>query len=248
MTTSTTTTTSTSTSPRHAYESNRARIAELWNEARPIVPGDPADQYLRQCGALPAAGPRIAWPEPLRFHPAIDYWHQPQGGTAEFVGQFPALLAALVIDAPAPGRGCPPETHAVALQRIYLGPGGTLAPVRAPIKMTGSAGPGRRAAARLAPVAGPAATLGVAVGVVNAMRLGRACRIPVWAVPNAAALAHVHWPRNVASLYVFADADTPAQQGPAAELARKAKACGLNVFSLMTCASTGRAMPRTTNA
>lgn len=55
-----TTSTSHATSPRHAYESNRARIAELWSEARPIVPGDAADLYLRQSGALPAAGPRIA--------------------------------------------------------------------------------------------------------------------------------------------------------------------------------------------
>ncbi|GAA3997179.1 hypothetical protein GCM10022279_21060 [Comamonas faecalis] len=229
------------THPRHAYEANRARIAALWGQARPIQPGDAADLYLRGQGVAPPAGQAAPWPEALRFHPALDYWDAPPGAPAELCGKHPALLAALSINAPA--RGAPLAVHTVALQRIYLDSCGALAPVWAPIKLTGKDGPSRCAALRLAPVAGRGASLGVAVGLVPALRMGSACRMPVWAVLNAAALAHVHWPRGVDSLYVFLDADDPNQAAPGAELARKAKACGVQVFTLFTCGHTDQAAP-----
>lgn len=235
--------TATATSPRHAYEANRARIAALWAQARPIAPGDVADLYLRRAGALPPGGPQAAWPAALRLHPALEYWRLPSGGQAACLGRFPALLAALETDAFPAGLAGPAQPHCVALQRTYLAPGGELAAVAAPIKLTGKDGPSRRAALRLAPVAPQSATLGVAVGVVHALRMGNAARIPVWAVPDAAALAHVSWPRHTARLYVFLNADDPAQCAPGAVLARKASACGLEVFTLMTCPRTAQPRP-----
>ncbi|MGD9773854.1 DUF7146 domain-containing protein [Diaphorobacter sp.] len=231
------------TDPRHAYEVNRARIAAVWAQARLIVAGDAADMFLRRSGALPPGGKGAAWPNALRMHPALDYWRPQQGGPGECIGRFPALLAALELDTHPHGLTAPPVPHTVALQRIYLTPDGALAHVPAPIKLTGKDGPSRCAALRLVPVAQRGATLGIAVGVVPALRMGHACRIPVWAVPDAAALAHVRWPRRTACLYVFVNADDPAQHAPAAQLARKATACGLEVFTLMTCAVEAPAEP-----
>lgn len=212
---------------RHAYEVNRERIADRWAQARPIVPGDAADRFLRASGAAPL-GQVAAWPEALRLHPALDYWTTGPNGSATCQGRFPALLTPLHIDTYPLGLRAPAVPHAVALQRIYLAPGGTLAPVPSPIKRTGTAGPGMGAAVRLAPCEG--STLGVAVGVVPALRIARALRIPVWAVPDAAALAHVRWPRAARTLHVFADPRDGAQWAASAELARKATACGLHVL------------------
>jgi hypothetical protein len=142
---------------RHAYEVNRERIANLWAQAHTVAPGDAADQYLRANGALPHGA---AWPEALRMHPALDYWMPgPQGG-AICQGRFPALLAPLHIDTFPQGLRAPAVLHAVALLRMYLAPGGTLAPVPAPIKRTGAAGSGTGAAVRIAPCDSAPATLG----------------------------------------------------------------------------------------
>ncbi|WP_326538611.1 DUF7146 domain-containing protein [Pseudorhodoferax sp.] len=215
---------------RHAYEVNRERIASLWAQARPIAPGDAADLYLRANGAAPL-GAATTWPETLRMHPALDYWTPGPQANATCQGRFPALLAPLHIDTYPLGLRAPAVPHAVALLRVYLAPGGTLAPVPAPIKRTGTAGPGMGAAVRLAPCDGHAnCALGVAVGVVPALRIARALRLPVWAVPDATALAQVRWPRSARTLHVFADPREPAQWAAGAELARKANACGLHVL------------------
>ena len=225
------------TDPRHAYEANRARIAAVWAQAQPIAPGDAADKYLRCNDVRPSGGDGEAWPDALRLHPALEYWHQPPGGPAVCKGRFPALLAALELDVYPHAWAAQSMPHTVALQRTYLAPDGALASVPAPVKLTGKDGPSRCAAVRLAPVDPPADALGVAVGVVTALRMAHACRLPVWAVPDAAALAHVRWPRHVARVYVFVEVDTADQHAPAAQLVRKATACGLEAFNFMTCAA-----------
>ena len=218
---------------RHAYELNHQRIAGLWAQAQPVVAGDAADLYLRGNGAVPLVPG--AWPASLRLHPALDYWQVARNGIAVREGQFPALLVLLQIDVFPHGVHRPAVQHAVALQRIYLTADGALAPVASPIKLTGAAGPSQGAAAQLAPVpacADTASGWGVAVGVCAALRIGRATRMPVWAVPDAAALAHVRWPRGARSAHLFIDPREPAQWQPAAELARKASACGLDVYPM----------------
>lgn len=219
--------------PRHAYETNRQRIAALWAQAGPIAAGDAADRFLKASGAAPL-GAAQAWPETLRMHPALEYWQVGADGRAVCQGSFPALLASLGIDTFPRGLRAPSEFHAVALERFYLTPGGVLAPVPAPIKRTGAAGPGMGAAVRLAPGCADLATLGVAVGVVPALRIARAMCMPMWAVPDAAALSHLRWPRTARTLYVFTDPHEPAQWAAGTELARKASACGLQVLQSST--------------
>lgn len=211
---------------QHAYELNRQRIAQLWSEAQPIASGDAADHYLLRQGV------HGAWPDTLRLHSALEYWHTDSQGRASCIGTFPALLAALEIDVHPHGLFKPAVRHTVALQRFYLTPRGTPAPVPSFIKATGTDGHIKGAAVRLsAPrVQADGVVLGVAVGVVSALRFAAAVRMPVWAVADAAALAHFRWPREVTHLHVFTDTSEAAHAVPACELARKAARCGLTSY------------------
>ena len=168
---------------RHAYEVNRARIASSWAEAQPVSPDDAADRYLARSGAAQGA-----YLEALRLHPALDYWHMQADRTAACLGRFPALLALFKVDTYPHGLRCAPVPQAVALQRIYLAADGSLAPVPAPIKLTGKAGPALGACARLAHADSGSRVMGMAVGIAPALRIAQAARMPVWAVPDAARL------------------------------------------------------------
>lgn len=214
------------TNLRHAYELNRQRIAQLWSEAKPITAGDAASRYLVRQGV------HGEWPDTLRLHPALEYWHNDSQGRAVCVGSFPALLAALQIEVRAHGLSQPAAHHTVALQRFYLSARGTPAPVPAFIKATGTDGHIKGAAVRLAAprVQADGVVLGVAVGVVSALRFAAALRMPVWAVSDPAALAHFRWPRRVTHLHVFTDTSDAAHAVPACELARKAARCGLSCY------------------
>lgn len=213
---------------RHAYEVNRARIASLWAEARPVSADDAAGRYLARSGVAQGT-----WPAALRLHPALDYWHMQADRKPVCLGQFPALLALFEVDTYPRGLQGAPVPQAVALQRIYLAADGALAPVPAPVKLTGKAGPALGACARLAPADSTSRGMGMAVGIATALRIAQAARMPVWAVPDAVLLAHARWPRGLRSLHVFVDTRDPAQWQPAAELARKASACGLQVFPMV---------------
>lgn len=222
------------TNLQHAYEQNRQRIAQLWSEARQLAPGDAGDRYLTRHGARPQNFGSVldAWPDTLRLHPALEYWHTDSQGRATCIGTFPALLAALEIDVHPHGLFKPAIRHTVALQRFYLTARGTPAPVPSFIKATGTDGHIKGAAVRLsAPrVQADGVVLGVAVGVVSALRFSAALRMPVWAVADAAALAHFRWPREVSHLHVFTDTSEAAHAVPACELARKAARCGLSSY------------------
>ena len=215
-------------SAQHAHEVNSARIASLWAEGRPVSPDDAAARYLARSGAVHGT-----WPQALRLHPALDYWHISTDRTPVCLGRFPALLALFEVDTYPHGLGSGPVPHAVALQRIYLAPDGALAPVPAPTKLTGKAGPAMGACARLAPVDSARSVLGMAVGIAPALRIAQATRLPVWAVPDAALLARARWPRGLRCLHVYVDANDPDQWRSAAELARKASACGMQVFPMV---------------
>ncbi|AYM97953.1 hypothetical protein EAG14_19830 [Acidovorax sp. 1608163] len=213
---------------RHAYEVNRARIASLWAQARPVAAGDAASRYLARSGVAHGTSPAA-----LRLHPALDYWHMQADRKPVCLGQFPALLALFEVDTYPQGLQGAPVPQAVALQRIYLAADGSLAPVPAPIKLTGKAGPALGACARLAPADSTSRVMGMAVGIATALRIAQAARMPVWAVPDAALLAHARWPRGLRHLHVFVDTRDPDQWRSAAELARKASACGLQAFPMV---------------
>ena len=213
-------------STRHAYEQNRERMAAIWVNTQAIKPGDAADRYLRTQGAW-----HPTMPDVLRFHPSLEWWEVDARGIPLCRGRFPALVAALQSEVFTLGLRQPPELHTVALVRIYLPtePGN----VPAFIKTTGTTGDSRGAAVRLAAPAyvGGELTLGVAVGVINALRCARTLQMPVWAVADMAALAHFRWPRGLARLHVLADhTDHIAVD----ELKRKAFMCGLRVTAQQT--------------
>src|SRR5207253_1334143 len=114
------------TGPSNSDSASRARnlrrMQALWQAARPITTGDPADLYLRR--RVPGLDLQ---PQMLRLHPALDYWLPPCSGAAgpRLLGRYPALLAK-AFDA----RG-----NFVQLHKTYLTPQGDKAIVPAVKKM-----------------------------------------------------------------------------------------------------------------
>lgn len=212
-------------SKRHAYEQNRARMATILANTQAVKPNDPADRYLRQQGAWQPSIPDV-----LRFHPSLEWWEVDARGLALCRGRFPALVAMLQSESFPLGVHRPSELHTVALHRIYLPPQGVhcrgTTPAPAFIKTTGTTGASRGAAVRMGMPEriADALTLGVAVGITNALRCAHAVGMPVWAVADLAALANFHWPRGLDHLHVLAEhLDHIAVR----ELMRKAVMCGL---------------------
>ena len=107
---------------RQQWTENAQRIAQVWAQCAPLLPGDPVTLYLKRRGF---GG---VWPLPkvLRYHRALPYWH----GTDK-LGTFPAMVAPIIA----------PEGRTVALHRTYLTADGRKADVPSPKKLTGAAGP-----------------------------------------------------------------------------------------------------------
>lgn len=165
---------------------NAKRIASIWAESRPLVPGDPATLYLKRRGM---AG---LWPLPqcLRLHRGLTYWHD-----GEKVGTFAAMVAPLVA----------PDGRTVALHRTYLTNDGRKADVPQVKKLTGTAGQLTGACIPLhKPVGG---CIGIAEGIETALAAWAGSGVPTVAAYSAGALAAWQWPRYVRRIVVFADAD-----------------------------------------
>ena len=107
---------------RQQWAENAQRIAEMWAQCVPLVPGDPVTLYLKRRGF----GGVWPLPEVLRLHRALPYWHG-----AEKLGTFPAMVAPIVA----------PDGRTVALHRTYLTADGRKADVPSVKKLTGAAGP-----------------------------------------------------------------------------------------------------------
>ena len=101
---------------------NAERIAALWRECVPLVPGDPVTLYLKRRGF---AG---VWPLPecLRYHRALPYWHD-----GERIGTHAAMVAPMVTN----------DGRMVALHRTWLHADGHKADVPSVKKLTRAAGP-----------------------------------------------------------------------------------------------------------
>lgn len=214
-----------------ALRKNRTRMDALWAESLPITPGDPVHTYLRRRGL---ALRRI--PDVLRLHPSLDYWDFDAEGRPVRRGTYPAMLAAVQIEEFPDGPHRSGVLSTVALHRTYLTDQGEKANVPNVKKLTGTAGDMRGAAIRLAPAAVIEGRyrLGVAEGIETALAAAEGSGVPTWATVSASGMKTFQWPRLPHDLYLFADNDSnQTGQKAAAELARKAQACGLAVHTLV---------------
>ncbi len=190
---------------RQQWADNAQRIARLWAQCVPLVPGDPVMQYLEHRGL----GGLRPVPPCLRLHRALPCWEGEQR-----IGIFPAMVAPLVA----------PDGQVVALHRTYLAPDGRKAEVPSPKKLTATAGPLGGACIRLhTPRAG---VIGIAEGIETSLAARLASGVPTVAAYSAGNLAAWRWPAGVRRLVVFGDNDAAGQRA-AEELRARASATGL---------------------
>ena len=176
---------------RRQWANNAQRIAQVWAQCVPLVPGDSVTLYLKRRGF---GG---VWPlsELLRLHRALPYWHG-----AEKLGTFPAMVAPIVA----------PDGRTVALHRTYLTADGRKADVPSPKKLTGVAGP---LAGACIPLHKPArGCIGIAEGIETALAAWCASTVPTVASYCAGNLAAWRWPAGVQRLVIFADADKAGRE------------------------------------
>lgn len=176
---------------RQQWADNGQRIARLWAECVPLVPGDPVTLHLKRRGL---GG---VWPLPavVRYHRALPYWEG-----SEKVGELPAMVAPIVA----------PDGRTVALHRTYLTRDGRKADVQQVRKLTGAAGPLTGASI---PLHKPArGCIGIAEGIETALCAWAGSSVPTVASYCAGNLAAWCWPAGVQRLVIFADADKAGRE------------------------------------
>ena len=176
---------------RQQWADNARRIAALWAQCVPLVPGDPVTLYLKRRGF---GG---VWPLPacLRMHRTLPYWHG-----AEKLGTFPAMVAPIIA----------PDGRMVALHRTYLTADGRKADTPSPKKLTGAAGPLAGACIPLHKTA--RGCIGIAEGIETSLAAWCASMVPTVAAYCAGNLAAWQWPASVQRLVIFADADKAGRE------------------------------------
>lgn len=176
---------------REQWAQNAQRIAQMWAQCLPLVPGDPVTLYLN------GRGFGGVWPLPgaLRLHRALPYW---QG--AEKLGTYPAMVSPLTA----------PDGRIVALHRTYLTRDGRKAAVPTVKKLSGAAGP---LAGACIPLHMPArGCIAIAEGIETALAAWCASTLPTVAAYCAGNLATWCWPAGVQRLVIFADNDKAGRE------------------------------------
>jgi putative DNA primase/helicase len=164
----------------------QAKLERLWQSAHPIQQGDVVSRYLEARGLKLEAFPSV-----LRFHPALDYWHDKKK-----LGTFPAMLA----------RVEHPEHGIVALHRTYLTNEGSKAPVPEVKKLTSAVATGATKGAAI-PLYAPTERLALAEGIETALAVHMASGWPVWSCVSVAGLSAIELPRTVREVLIAADHD-----------------------------------------
>lgn len=190
---------------REQRASNAVRIARLWAQCVPLVPGDPVTLYLKRRGF---AG---LWPLPtcLRLHRAMDCWEGERK-----LGTFPAMVAPLVTH----------DGRIVALHRTYLHADGRKADVPTVKKLTPASG--MLAGSCIALHEPARGVIGIAEGIETALAAWQASGVPTVAAYSAGNLAAWQWPASVQRLAIFADNDQ-AGRDAAETLRARARFAGL---------------------
>lgn len=188
---------------RAQWSVNARRIAKLWAECSPLVPGDPVTLYIK------GRGFGGVWPLPacLRLHRALPYWHD-----GEKLGIHPAMVAPIVA----------PDGRTVALHRTYLTADGRKADVPTVRKLTHAAGP---LAGACIPLFAPArGVLGIAEGIETALAAWLASCLPTVAAYSAGNLAAWQWPASAQRIVIFADNDKAGREAAGTLRARAIRA------------------------
>lgn len=182
------------------------RNVAMWEKGLPITAGDPVARYLETRGIHLAA-----WPETLRYHSSLDYWHD-----GRMMGRFDAMLGA-VTDA---------EGQLVSVHRTYLTKVGCKADLPIVKKLTGCSSRLSGCSIKLhqpARILG-LNTIGVAEGIETALACFAASGTPTVSAICAQGMERYQWPDGVKNLIVFADNDfTHVGQRAADALARRAR-------------------------
>lgn len=191
-----------SATPGPSAESMKRLAKRIWNEARPVVPGDDVDRYL--CGR----GLGLEqYPKVLRCHPALGYYEK-VGDKTKKLGECPAMLACI--------QGA--DGHAVTLHRTYLKDGKKAFGTQSK-KVLSSGVNG--AAVRLCEAT---QELAVAEGIETALAVYLATAKPVWAALSAGNLERLWIPASVRRICIYGDNDAGTQfdgQAAAYNLARR---------------------------
>lgn len=191
---------------RELWAKAAERIARLWAECVPLVPGDPATLYLKRRGF----GGVWPLPECLRLHRGLTYWHE-----GEKLGVFPAMVAPVVA----------PDGRMVALHRTHLTADGRKADVPTVRKLTAAAGP---LAGACIPLHKPQrGVIGIAEGIETALAAWCLSAMPVMAGCSAGNVSSWHWPAGVQRLVIFADNDQAGRES-ADKLRARAVAAGVH--------------------
>ena len=179
------------TQQRQQWADNARRIAALWAQCVPLVPGDPVTLYLKRRGF----GGVWPLPECLRMHRALPYWHE-----GEKLGTWRAMVAPIVS----------PDGRTVALHRTWLTTDGRKAEVPQVRKLTPAAA--ALAGACIPLHASRRGCIGIAEGIETALAGWCASGVPTVAAYSAGALARFRWPAGVQRLVIFADHDKAGRE------------------------------------
>ncbi|MBI5721029.1 MAG: toprim domain-containing protein [Burkholderiales bacterium] len=178
-------------------------VQHIWDEARPVVPGDDVDRYLKGRGLA-----LQNYPNALRCHPALGYFQREGVGKAKKVAEYPAMLA----------RVRAANGDAVTLHRTYLHEGRKLmAPDAKKVLCAGFSG----AAVRLGE---PGDELALCEGIETGLAVMLATGKPVWSALSAGNLEKVVVPDAVKQICIYADNDADGDftgQASAFSLARR---------------------------
>ncbi|MHB8421524.1 MAG: DUF7146 domain-containing protein [Leptospirales bacterium] len=171
---------------RKASPDERERLINwlntLTDESKPVTPGDPVDQYLKNRGIN-----LESYPDDLRCHP-----HLPYREDGAILGHYPVMLAVIRDSG----------GHPVGFHRTYITSDGKKAPVPTPKKMTPLIG--RANAIQLAP---PGDVLVIAEGVETTLSFGILSGLPVWSCLSSGGIERFCPPPGVKKIVIGADYD-----------------------------------------
>ena len=175
---------------------------KIWNESRPLVPGDEVMRYLVRRGIMISDLPHT-----LRLHPKLGYYVAENGRT-KHVGDFPAMVG-LVQD---------PLGAFVTIHRTYLQNGCKARVADAKKLLSGGLGGG---AIRLYE---PTGELAIAEGIETCLAVRQRTGQPIWAAINCRNLEVISVPATVRTVHIYADNDADSHfdgQASAYLLARR---------------------------